>query len=194
MIQYAYNVRDFQISGGPGWIGSDRYDVAAKAENGAHDQQTRLMLQTLLTERFQLQFHRETREGTVYALVIGKNGAKLQPAKESDSSGTTSGRNADTGLSILKGTRVTLEEIAADLSTRLGRPVFNNTGQSGKFDFELSWAPDLTLSGGVAPASPVVSGPSLFTAVEEQLGLRLESQRGPIEILVIDQVKQPQED
>jgi uncharacterized protein (TIGR03435 family) len=191
IIQYAYNVRDFQISGGPGWMGSDRYDVAAKPENGAHDQQMKQMLQTLLSDRFQLRFHRETREGTVYALFVGKNGPRLQPAKKSDSSGITSGRNS-MGLSTLSGKRASLDEIAANLSARLGRPVFDKTGLTDKFDFELSWVQDLTPSGAGAP-SPAVSGPSLFTAVQEQLGLRLESQKGPVEILVIDQVSRPQE-
>lgn len=192
MIQYAYNVRDFQISGGPGWMGSDRYDVAAKPENGAHDQQMKQMLQTLLADRFQLRFHRETREGAVYALFVGKNGPRLQPAKESNSSsGITSGRNSTTGLSTLSGKRASLDEIAASLSARLGRPVFDKTGLTDKFDFELSWAQDLTPPGAGTP-SPAVSGPSLFTAVQEQLGLRLESQKGPIEILVIDQVSRPQ--
>ena len=192
IIQYAYNVRDFQISGGPGWMGSDRYDVAAKPENGAHDQQMKQMLQTLLSDRFQLRFHRETREGAVYTLLVGKNGPRLQPAKESGSSGITSGRNSTTGLSTMSGKRASLVEIAANLSARLGRPVFDKTGLTDKFDFELSWVPDLTTSGTGAP-SPAVSGPSLLTAVQEQLGLRLESQKGPIEILVIDQVSRPQE-
>ena len=192
IIQYAYNVRDFQISGGPGWMGSDRYDVVAKPEKGAHDQQMKQMLQTLLSDRFQLRFHRETREGTVYALFVGKNGLRLQPAKESNSSSITSGRNSTTGLSTLSGKRASLDEIAASLSARLGRPVFDKTGLTDKFDFELSWVPDLTTSGTGAP-SLAVSGPSLLTAVQEQLGLRLESQKGPIEILVIDQVSRPQE-
>jgi uncharacterized protein (TIGR03435 family) len=184
MIEYAFNVRDFQISGGPGWTGSDRYDVVAKPEGGAREQQIKQMLQTLLTDRFQLRFHRETREGAVYALLVGKDGSKLQPAPQSDTSGITSGRNRTTGLSTLKGERSSLDEIAANLSAQLERPVFDKTGLTGKFDFELSWVPDQT---------PTVSGPSLFTAVQEQLGLRLESQRGPIEIFVIDQVSRPPE-
>jgi uncharacterized protein (TIGR03435 family) len=131
----------------------------AKPETGAHDQQMRQMLQTLLSDRFQLQFHRETRQGAAYGLYVGKRGAKLRPAKESANSGITSGRNRDTGLSTLSGDRVTLEEIAANLAARLGRPVFDKTGLAGKFDFELTWAPDLTLSRGADSASPVLSGP-----------------------------------
>ena len=122
MIGYAYNVRDFQISGGPGWMASERYDVTAKPENGAHDQQMKQMLQTLLAERFQLQFHRETREGAIYALLVGKNGPKLHPAKDSDHSGIQSGRNADTGRSTLMTTGGdSMESLAASLAARLGR-------------------------------------------------------------------------
>jgi uncharacterized protein (TIGR03435 family) len=191
-IQYAYNVRDFQISGGPSWMGSDRYDIAAKPESPAHDQQIKQMLQTLLSDRFQLRFHRETREGAGFALVVGKNGPRLQPARESNSSGITSGRNSSTGLLTLSGKRASLDEIAANLAARLERPVFNKTGLAGKFDFELSWVQDLTPSGAGVP-SPSASGPSLVTAVQEQLGLRLESQKGPVDILVIDQVSRPRE-
>jgi len=192
IIQYAYDVRDFQLSGGPGWMGSDRYDVTAKPENGVHEQQLREMLRTLLADRFQLRFHRETREVPVYTLTVGKNGAKLHPAAESPDSGTSSGRNRD-GLSTMKGTRVTLGEIAANLAARLGRPVVDKTGLSGKFDFELSWVPDLSLPAVGDPASPATVGPSLLTAVQEQLGLRLESARGPVGMLVIDKVERPSE-
>ena len=132
-------------------MGSDRYDVAAKPENGAHDQQMKQMLQTLLSDRFQLQFHREIREGAVYALFVGKNGPKLQPAKQSTSSGITSGRNSTPGLLTLSGKRASLDEIAADLSARLGRPVFDKTGLTDKFDFELSWVQDLTPPGAGTP-------------------------------------------
>jgi uncharacterized protein (TIGR03435 family) len=185
MIEYAYNVRDFQISGGPGWMSSNRYDVKAKPENSARDSQIKQMLQTLLAERFELRIHRVTREGAVYSLLVGKDGTKLQPTKESATSGSTSGRNRETGMSTLKGTRVTATEIAADLAAQLERPVFDKTGLTGKYDFELSWVPDLT------PGA--ASGPSLFTAVQEQLGLRLESDRGPIEVLVIDNAALPKE-
>jgi uncharacterized protein (TIGR03435 family) len=189
MIGYAYNVRDFQISGGPGWIASERYDVTAKPETGAHDQQMKQMLQTLLAERFQLQFHREIREGPIYVLLVGKDGPKLHPAKASDESGIQSGRDADTGRWTLRTTGGdSMERLAASLAARLERPVVDKTGLTGKFDFELSWIPDLTAStaGAANGALPEASGPSIFTAVQEQLGLHLESQRGPVEILIID--------
>jgi len=191
MIQYAYNVRDFQISGGPAWVRSDRFDVTAKPERSVHDQQMKQMLQSLLAERFQLQFHRQTQEGPIYALLIGKNGSKLQPAHESDNSGISS--NSTAVRTTMKGTHVTMDELAASLGNRVGRPVIDKTGLSGKFDFELSWVADLTLATGTPDPGADVSGPSIFTALQEQLGLRLDSQKGPIEMLLIDHAEKPTE-
>jgi uncharacterized protein (TIGR03435 family) len=191
MIQYAYGVRDFQISGGPAWVRSDRYDVTAKPEGSAHDQQMKQMLQSLLAERFQLQFHRQTQEGPIYALLIGKNGPKLQPAPESDNSGIS--LNSTAVRTTMKGTHVTMERLAANLGDRIGRPVVDKTGLSGKFDFELSWVADLTLATGTLDPGADVSGPSIFTALQEQLGLRLNSQQGPIEMLLIDHAEKPTE-
>src|SRR5215467_11127982 len=131
MIQYAYNVRDFQISGGPAWVRSDRFDVTAKPERSVHDQQMKQMLQALLAERFQLRFHRQTQEGPIYALLIGKDGPKLQPAVESDNSGISS--NSTAVRTTMKGMNVTMEELAASLGNRMGRPVIDKTGLSGKF-------------------------------------------------------------
>jgi len=191
MIQYAYNVRDFQISGGPAWVRSDRYDVTAKPEGSVRDQQMKQMLQSLLAERFQLQFHRQTQEGPIYALLIGKNGPKLRPASESDNTGISS--NSTAVRTTMKGTHVTMDELAAGLGNRVGRPVVDKTGLSGKFDFELSWVADLTLATGTPDPGADVSGPSIFTALQEQLGLRLDSQKGPIEMLLIDRAEKPAE-
>ena len=191
MIQYAYNVRDFQISGGPAWVRSDRYDVTAKPDGSVRDQQMKEMLQALLAERFQLQFHRQTQEGPIYALLIGKNGPKLQPAPESDNSGISS--NSTAVRTTMKGTHVTMDELAASLGNRVGRPVIDKTGLSGKFDFELSWVADLTLATGTPDPGADVSGPSIFTDLQEQLGLRLDSQKGPIEMFLIDRAEKPAE-
>ena len=188
MIQYAYNVRDFQISGGPAWVRSDRYDVTAKPDGSVRDQQMKEMLQALLAERFQLQFHRQTQEGPIYALLIGKNGPKLQPAPESDNSGISSNSNAI--KTILKGNHATMEELAASLGNRVGRPVIDKTGMSGKFDFELSWVADLTVhTGATDPGIPDVSGPSIFTALQEQLGLQLVPKKVPVEFIIVDHVE-----
>ena len=191
MIQYAYNLRDFQISGGPAWVQSDRYDVTAKPEGSVHDRQMKQMLQSLLSEQFQLQFHRQTQEGPIYALLIGKNGPKLHSAPESDNSGISS--NSTAVRMTMKGTHVTMGELAASLGNRVGRPVIDKTGLRGKFDFELSWVADLTLAAGTPDPGADVSGPSIFTALQEQLGLRLDSQKGPIEMFLIDHAEKPLE-
>ena len=191
MIQRAYNVRDFQILGGPSWIRSDRYDVVAKSEDHANSKQTMEMLKTLLANQFQLQLHREIRQGATYSLVADKNGLSLKVAADSPDSGISSGRDSQTGRYTMKGTRSTMDEIAASLAGRVGRPVINKTAITGKFDFELSWIPDLTVAGASGDVPPDSLGPSIFTAVQEQLGLKLESDKGEIEVLIIDKAEKP---
>ncbi len=220
LMTIAYDVRDFQISGGPGWISSDRFDILAKSERGSGtdaappdprsitpeqmktaQEQMREKLRALLTDRFQLSLHRETKEQPVYALVIGKNGSKL---KESEIKEGPRGRMR-MGRGELSGDAVQLQMLTQALSNQLGRPVIDRTGLKGNFDFKLEWTPDPSQSGGGpfgggapppgidAPPPPDPNGPSLFTAVQEQLGLRLESQKGPVELLVIDRVEKPSE-
>ncbi|MGA3236202.1 MAG: TIGR03435 family protein [Bryobacteraceae bacterium] len=210
LVTLAYDVRPFQVSGGPGWIDSDRFDIVGKPERGAasvnatddlRDQtdsqsktaqeQMRSRLRALLADRFQLVIHRETKEGAVYALVVGKNGAKLKPADGKEESGF---RGLRIGTGQLTGSVATLEMLVTALSNQLGRPGLDRTGLKGNFDFKLEWTPDATQSavadGGAAPDP---GGPSLFTAIQEQLGLRLESQKGPVETIVIDRVERPLE-
>jgi uncharacterized protein (TIGR03435 family) len=185
IIAYAYEVRDYQISGGPGWMTSDRYDINAKSDHPAKDPEIVLMLRTLLSDRFQLQFHRETKDAPVYALLVGKTGPKLTPTKKQGGSSANSSRTS------MKAEGVTMAELAANLSGMLERPVLDQSGLSGGFDFQLSWTPDADLSSGGSSASSDTAGPSIFTALQEQLGLRLESRRGPIEILMIDNTEKP---
>jgi bla regulator protein BlaR1 len=201
LVTLAYDVRPFQISSGPGWIDSDRFDILAKPERGAASvnptddlrnmtdsqrktaqEQMRPRLQALLADRFQLVIHRETKEGAVYALVVGKNGAKLKPADGKEESGF---RGLRIGTGQMTGSVAPLEMLVTALSNQLGRPGVDRTGLKGNFDFKLEWTPD-------APqADP--GGPSLFTAIQEQLGLRLESQKGPVVTIVIDRVERPSE-
>ncbi len=213
LISMAYNdVRDNQISGGPKWIDSDRYDILAKAERSdsasaspdpaklSEDEirtiqsQVQQRLRVLLAERFSLVVHRETREAPVYALVVGKNGPKLQPAQDDSTRSMRGGRG------IITAQNVPLQILTNLLVNQLGRPVVDQTGLKGGFDFKLEWTPDPGLRGSTgapggadAPAATDPSGPSLFTAIQEQLGLRLESQKGPIEMIVIDRAERPSE-
>lgn len=206
LIMQAYNVKDFQVTGGPGWLTSDRYDINAKAEASTErpsPETFRPMLQSLLAERFQLKFHKETKEMPVYALVAGKGPHKLKAAETQAGGGEQRQMmRVGRGQANLQGT--TLAGLAQLLSQQLGRPVIDKTGIEGRFDVEMRWTPEPGQGGGPfggappppgADAGPAVdsSGPTIYTAVQEQLGLKLESTKGPVEILVIDSASKPTE-
>ncbi len=202
LIQRAYDVQDDQISGGPDWINSEKYNVDTKTEKSAVDELQRLspdqrmlerrrMLQKLLADRFKLTLHRETRELPVYELAIAKNGPKVQAAKPGDSYPNGLKRSSDgqaqgPGLWLpeqgkLIGQGVSIAVLVRSLSEKLGgRIVVDKTGLTGNYDFTLSWSP-----GG--------NQDSIFPAIQEQLGLKLETQNVPMEVLVIDHAEQPAE-
>jgi uncharacterized protein (TIGR03435 family) len=185
LITWAYDVGDHQISAGPNWINTERYDIVAKGQiDRPNSAQYRQMLQTLLADRFQLRLRRETKELPVYALVVGKNGSKL---READGVGMTTGRGRITAR------RISMERFAAHLGNRLGRTVLDRTGLQGNFAFELEWTPDPGQPLGPNPTPLESSGPSIFTALQDQLGLKLEPQKGSVEMLVIDHVEKPSE-
>ena len=220
LIGNAYRVRDSQISGGPSWMSSDRWDIEAKAESGADltPGQVQLMLQSLLADRFQLKLHSETRELPIYELMVAKNGPKLKavPPPERPAPGAAplapvpGGPMPAGGFRIGRGemeaAAVPLATLIQALSQQLGRMIVDKTGLTGTFDIKLTWTPDpgQTLGGpfgaGPVPGGPEIApppadpnGPSLFTALQEQLGLRLESTKGPVDVLVIDSVERPSE-
>lgn len=184
LLVMAYGVRSDQISDGPGWIGSDRFDINAKAEGSVDhipEHQLHAMLQALLEERFQLKVHYKSQRGTVYALVVGKNGPKFQASSEvrkSMSARWGAGRSQFT----LK--KATMEALAGRLISAVGNPVVDKTDLKGEYDFTVEWTPE-----GAPPSDSNL--PSIFTAVQEQLGLRLEAQKGDVEFLVIDHVERP---
>jgi uncharacterized protein (TIGR03435 family) len=215
LITFAYNVRDFQISGGPGWLGSERYDVLAKAPSSdaptdvrqmnneqrrVLEEQVRERARALLAERFQLSIHSDTKDLPIYELVLAKNGHKLQASKEQDGGK----QHMRTGRGQMTAEGSTIQMLTNILSNLTGRTVVDRTGLTGRFDFKMEWTPD---PGGPmgpggpggpdgrpeAAAPPDLSGPSIFTAVQEQLGLKLESTRGPVEIIVIDRVEKASE-
>jgi uncharacterized protein (TIGR03435 family) len=203
LIMQAYNVRGHQITGGPAWMNTDRYDVKAKAE-GLPDrvppEVLRPMLQALLAERFQLQLHKETKEMPVYALVAGKGPHKLK-ASESGGAETRHMMRSGPGQTTLQGT--TMAGLAQMLAQPLGRPVTDKTGIEGKFDIDMRWTPEPGQgfggfgTGGPPPPEAIAAsdtgGPSIFTAVQEQLGLKLETQKGPVEIIVVESAAKPTE-
>ena len=190
VIGAAYKIQQYQVAG-PSAIGSWRFDVAAKIPDGAPEQQVPQMFQALLNERFKLAFHRETRVLPVYTLRVANGGPKLRMAESA--SGIQSDSNS-TGWHV--NAKASLLSFAEFLSLRLDRPVLDGTGLSGVFEIKADWAPDpiaQPAAPGKEAAPDSALGPSIFTALQEQLGLRLESARGPVDVLVVDHVEMPTE-
>lgn len=191
-----------QTSGGPGWIDSDLYDIIAKAEGEPPlDQMAGPMLQALLEDRFKLKMHRETREVPVYVLTPGKNGVKPGALKEAASCVPIDLNHpepapdqpmpnfcdrqvfsSDGPNRIVDSYGRSMESLAGGLlSNNLDRPVIDKTGITGRFDFRLEFARNMADN----------TGTSIFTALQEQLGLKLTPDKGPVEVLVIDHVEKP---
>jgi uncharacterized protein (TIGR03435 family) len=178
-LEWAYNLQDYEISG-PDWIKSDeRYDIIANAPGPASNDQMRPMLQRLLTERFQMKLHWEKRELSVYALVLGKGAPKLKAAAP-DGPPELSG-----GASGAFFHNQPISRLTFLLTRRLDRPVLNLTGLNAIYDFTL----DISGLPSGRPQAEENPGPSIFTAVQEDLGLKLEAQKAPIDILIIDHVE-----
>lgn len=189
LIQYAYGIKDFQLSGGPGWMGSDKFDIDAKGEAKTGDREFPSMMRTLLADRFQLKSHQETRTLPVFDLVVAKDGPKFSRAPETAQSGTRGNRGQ---LTISKGTMASL---ASTLSNILRKKVVDKTGLMGEYEMKLKWTPDDFQPPPLQPNGPPPdpNTPSIFTAIQEQLGLKLESSKGPVEVLVIDSISKPTE-
>ena len=193
LVYSAYHIIiDDQISGLPGWARSDRYDIQAKMDEQAtaawknltrqeQSQQQQLMIQALLADRCQLKVHRETKQLPVYDLVIAKGGLKMKEAKAAADSRYMFGPGHFNAQSV------SIESLSSSLSGEVGRIIVDKTGLGEKkFEFDLKWTPDDQQ--GTADA-----GPSLFAAIEEQLGLKLVSSRGPVETVVVDHMEKPSE-
>jgi len=239
LIRNAYQVQDFQITGGPNWLGSDHFDIIAKVPDGTPAPQgppapgsapspLQLMLRSLLAERFKLTLHNETKDSPIYALVLARSDGRLGPElkkSEADCNAQfAAGRGRGgpmpppgpppPGAAMPCGIRIgpgnmavggsPLSQFANSLGMFTGRVVVDRTGLTGNYDFNLTWTPDqMPQRPPGAPADQPVqfngvaidpNGPSLFTAVQEQLGLKLDSARGPVELLVIDRADKPVED
>lgn len=174
-----YEFRDFQIVGGPSWMNSERFDILATGGSGVAIPEVRKKLQVLLAQRFALQVHTETRELPLYVLVVAKNGPKMEAAADSNGGGIQS------SCGRIVGTKTTMANLAVYLSRYLHRPVEDQSELAGAYNFTFEWTPD------DAPCSPPTDGPSLFTALQEKPGLRLESTKGPQQVLVIDSAEKP---
>ena len=199
LLTTAYHLKESQISGIPGWTESEKYDIVAKGEGNPTQEQMIAMLQGLLGDRFKLTYHQVTRELPVFTLVVAKNGIKLRESGEGscvvpgadvppvapgqrppDFCGTFFARR-----SRIDGTRITISQLIVALDTQLDRPLIDKTGLTGAWDVHLVWSPD------DGPDND--TGPSIYTALQEQLGLRLEATKGPVPVLVIDHIERPSE-
>jgi bla regulator protein blaR1 len=223
MMTLAWQIQPFQISGGPSWIESLRWDIMASGNHKLNRDEMPLMIQSLLADRFQLKIHHETKELTIYALVLANKDAKLGPQLTETKEGSCTpfdpakpppppepGRPPALGCDgmfmgpdQLGAMGITVDRMTPMLSRMLGRTVIDKTGLTGKYDIQMHWTPDqaqlqlMAPPGGIPPGVPQPqfdpNGPSIFTALQEQLGLKLESQKGPVDMLVIDSVEKPSE-
>jgi len=203
LLEFAYDLPETRMIGGPAWLDSEKWDVQAKASpevdaqiqqihklNGDQSKtEKQQMVRALLADRFKLTVHQETRELPVYALVVAKGGPKLPAAQ---ANGTSIG-TGNSHIRIQGGDSVAI--LAEQLAKVLGRVVLDKTGIQGRYDITLRWTPENGLPDKVNGASSAeeTNGPSIFTAVQEQLGLRLDSQKGPVPVLVIDRAEMPSE-
>ena len=205
LVELAFGVRSSQIVGGPGWMLSERFDVAARAPEGTAPSAILPMLRTLLRDRFKLRARSEIREQPVYALTPSRADGRLGPQlTPSTVDCAPPGRTPDpcrlsgtigAAAGSVNGTGQTLGQLASFLTRNVDRPVVDRTERSGRFDFEFSWtADDLRTAAADAGNVPVSDRASLFTALRESLGLKLEATRGPVAFLVIESVEQPAPD
>ena len=227
LVEYAYDIKDSQLSGAPSWMDSERYDVDAKPDETtsaainkmSRDEvgvEMRKMMQALLADRFKLAVTHETKDLPVYALVVAKSGPKIHQSTEEplapDPNGPPPGPPGPgqrrqgimlNGRGEMTLTAVPLRMFADTLSRIVGRVVIDKTGLTGNYDFTLKWTPEqgeglmgppgAGPGGGASAPPPDASGPSIYTAVQEQLGLKLESQKAPTDCIVIQHVERPSE-
>jgi len=178
LIAYAYGVRDTQITGVPPELDSVKYDIVARANTPKEMSRGDVApcVRAMLADRFRLKVHRETKEGSVYALVLAKSGPKL--TAHTGTSGVTGiGSSSGSGKASIEGSKASMAGLADHLAGKTGRPVIDKTGLTGEYDFRLEWASEQAADSTL---------PSLFTAIQEQLGLKLESTRGPVEMVVVE--------
>jgi uncharacterized protein (TIGR03435 family) len=201
LIAAAYDLHPKAISGGPAWAESDRYEVIAETPGElrpSYDDQMR-MLRRLLDDRFNLRFHRGKKEFAIYDLTVAKGGPKLKPSAappDEPYNVTSTLYPAASGCidhALLPAHNVTMRQFASVLQRAiLDRPVVDNTGLTARYDFDLEWTPGENEFGGQLPAGPPDSGkPGIFAVIQQQLGLRIEATRGPIDTLVIDRLDRP---
>lgn len=220
ILRNAYNLPDFRMSGGPNWIDTDRFDVEATAGGPATLDQIHAMTKALLEDRFKLKSHTETRELPIYVLMLARGDGRLgdkihqsgaeclpmtpvagapPPPPPPAGPGVGGARQCPSMLALggISARQLPIARLVGTLSQYIGRQIVDKTNLTGTFDFDLQWTPDQIPGGGRGPI-PIApfdaDGPSLFTALQEQLGLRLDAQRGAVDVLVIDAAEKPSAD
>ncbi len=217
LMLIGWHILPFQVVGGPAWLYSESYDIEARADGNPDSDQSRVMLQSLLAERFHLVLHRETRELPMYALVTAKKGARpaggLVRAKEGSCTPPSQNfpqppldagkpaycmvkqqfgrRDNGTPSMQLRGYGVTLSMLARNLASTVNRQVEDDTGMVGNYDINMEYAPYNENDNDLLASKPDTGVPSLFTALQDQLGLKLEARKGPVEVFVIDRAEKP---
>jgi uncharacterized protein (TIGR03435 family) len=197
LIAFSYEVQSKQIVGGPDWMGKDRYDIAAvpNVEGAPNPEQVRMMIRKLLAERFQLKFHHDKRDMSAFVLAAAKAGEKLKPTQLSGPLPGIGMRPATGGLTLMV-SNGTIGDFTGFLQTIvLDRPVVDRTNLKGKFDFSLTFLPDETQFSGHSPVGKLADGveaaPSLTEALEQQVGLKLSSEKTAVDVIAIDHVEKP---
>ena len=187
MLRFAYGVQRSQIAGAPDWIRTERFDAkgTSNVEGQPDQKQFQSMIQKLLAERFGLKVHHEQREISVFALTVAKGGPKLEPSKGDPNGQSGDSGGSDNGRQSRTYTNVSMAELAPMLQFHLDRPVVDRTGVTGRYDFKLRWTVD------DAPATDMDAPPGLFTAIQEQIGLKLEPLKAQADVLVVDKVERP---
>jgi uncharacterized protein (TIGR03435 family) len=184
IMRQAYVMKHFQLTGGPGWLDTDRFNIDAKAAGEPTRSELMAMLRSLLGERFHLRVRREMREVNVYELIVAGRGPKLKPST-ADTSFLRLNRNTPPELPgvsyTILGQKVSMARLADDLSGTVQRPVSDRTGITGDFDFQIDYAVE----------GHAETGPSIFTALPDQLGLRLRAAKGPVETLIVENAGRP---
>jgi len=188
MLLFAYGLHKKELEGAPGWVETERWDAQGLPDVPGHPslKQMQSLMRKLLEQRFGLKVHKETKELAVYAITVGKGGEKISPSA-GDPNGTPSeNENSNGGIVTMRMTNMTMAEFAPDLAFFLERPAVDQTGLTGRYDLQLKWTADESKAptDGTAP-------PGMFTAIQEQLGLKLEPAKAPVEVLVIDAVERP---
>lgn len=207
LVRLAYRVQDYQLAGAPEWLSRERFDISAKAEANPPPSQ-QLLLQALLRDRFGLMVHRETRQLPTFALMLARSDEKLGPQltrSNFDCAAYLQGPHAPPqpdrispcsmriNRGTLSGRAISMAQLANALAPFVQRFTTDKTGLSGGFDVDLTWAPEPNSATAASPlpGQSATAGPSIFSALQEQLGLKLASEKGPVDVWVVDRVAEP---